>query len=123
MDLFLDNSVDGVVKVSFLLDTKIIHEEFSLENQNLVSVLDVIFQKNKLTIKDLTGIAVVVGKGRFTATRVATTFANTLSFSLSIPVLAVNGWYEGLFEDLKKCQSGIYVSAQYSAPANIGGKK
>jgi hypothetical protein len=36
---------------------------------------------------NLKGVGVLVGKGRFTSTRVATTIANVLAFSLRIPVL------------------------------------
>ncbi|MCX6780216.1 MAG: hypothetical protein NT034_03490 [Candidatus Magasanikbacteria bacterium] len=74
-------------------------------------------------INDIEGLAVVVGVGRFTSTRVATTVANALALSLNIPVLAIDQFSENLNEQLSQTPKGIYISARYSAPAHIGVKK
>ncbi len=71
----------------------------------------------------LQGVATLVGQGRFTATRVAVTVANTLAFALKIPVIAVLST-EGLawVAALKKQLVGTYVLPEYSGPPRLGGK-
>ncbi len=123
MYLLIDNSTDQQVVFHYYLDTKWVQADFSLDKISLIEALDGLLTKKKKTLKDLHGLAVVVGKGRFTATRVATTLANTLAYALVVPVLAVDSWYENLNNDLAAAPRGVYISAKYSAPANIGGQK
>lgn len=76
------------------------------------------------TIQDIAGIAVVVGKGRFTATRVAVTVANTLAFALHVPVVGVTEFKaDTVVAVIKATPVGEYVIATYSAPARIGAAK
>lgn len=68
------------------------------------------------------GIAVVVGVGSFTATRVATTIANAWAFVCQTPVIGV-GAGETLTEDemAARCQvAARFVSALYSGAPAIG---
>lgn len=123
MYLLIDNSVDDKVVLQYCLDTNWVQVEFSTEGKSLLELLDGFLKNLNKLVSDIKGIAVVVGKGRFTATRVATTMVNALAYTNSIPVLAVDGWYEELRADLLSAPSGIYISAKYSAPANIGKKK
>ncbi len=123
MYLLIDNSVDDQVVFHYCLDTNWVQVNLSLQNRSLLEALTVFLDQEKKAISDIDGLAVVVGKGRFTATRVVTTLANSLAYTLAIPILAVDGWYEKLEADLKVAPKGIYISAKYSAPANIGGKK
>lgn len=124
MYLYLDNSTDGEVDFRLALNTKIIHTVFTIEkNQSLLELIEKFISGNGFLKEDLKGVAIVVGKGRFTSTRVAVATANTLAYAFNIPVLAVSDFKDEIFEDLKKQISGQYVSAEYSGAANIGSKK
>lgn len=123
MYLVIDNSVDNQVLLYAHLNTKWVQQVISLEGKNLLSALDEYCASLGKQLKDVEGIAVVVGIGRFTSTRVATTIANALALSLSIPVLAIDKFSEDLNNQLAQTPKGIYISARYSAPANIGVKK
>ncbi len=122
MYLLIDNSSNDKILIHYCLNTKWTQREFNKDNDLLVSVHQLLSDEDKQLI-DLGGLAVVVGKGKFTATRIAVTVVNTLSYALHIPVLAVDDWYEDLIQDIQASPVGQYVSAQYSAPANIGGGK
>lgn len=124
MYLFIDNSIDGKVEFRYVLDTKIIHTVFDLpKDQSLLGMIDKIILDNGLSKKDLKGLAVIVGKGRFTSTRIAVTIVNTLAYSFGIPVLSVPYYEDKVFDLLKNHTVGQYISAEYSGFANIGNKK
>jgi hypothetical protein len=119
----IDNSLDDKTVFHYCLDTDWVQREFDRDGQDLLAIIDRLLSDENKQLSDLRGLAVVVGKGKFTATRIAVTVANTLSYALKIPVLAVDGWYENLTKDIQSSPVGQYVSAQYSAPAHIGGSK
>lgn len=123
MYLVIDNSIDGQVLFYAYLNTKWVQTAITTNQKNLLLALNEFCDSVGKQIKDLEGIAVVVGFGKFTSTRVATTMVNALALSLCIPVLAVDRFNENLHKQLANTPSGIYVSARYSAPANIGVKK
>ncbi|OGH69472.1 MAG: hypothetical protein A2754_03785 [Candidatus Magasanikbacteria bacterium RIFCSPHIGHO2_01_FULL_47_8] len=60
--------------------------EFARSVGSLLEIIDKLVKEFDGKVK---GLAVVLGKGRFTATRVATTAANTLGFAWQIPVVGV----------------------------------
>lgn len=92
--------------------------EGSLEKA-LVEVLD----NEKVTLHDIWGIAVRVGVGRFTSTRLAVTFANTLALALKIPVVATEDKdLKKAIKELKTTPVGKYAHALYSSEPRIGGK-
>lgn len=73
--------------------------------------------------EDLEGVAARVGTGRFTATRMATTVANTLAYSLHIPVVASAVLeLDHIRQQLENTPLGQYATALYSAPASVGKK-
>lgn len=75
-----------------------------------------------VTPADVQGIAVVVGVGAFTATRVATTIANAWAYVHGTPVIGV-GPDEVLTEDeiVARCkQAPRFLSATYSGAPAIG---
>ncbi|MFA6423748.1 MAG: hypothetical protein WCV83_00345 [Candidatus Magasanikbacteria bacterium] len=123
MYLLIDNSLDDKVVFHYCLDTKWVQREFDRTEQIILGLLEQLLLEENKQLSDLRGLAVVVGKGKFTATRIAVTIANTLAYSLQIPVVAVDGWTENLKKNIQASPVGQYVSAQYSAPANIGGVK
>ncbi len=123
MYLLIDNSSNDKIIFHYCLDTNWVQREFERDAQDLIVLVDKLLLSESKKLTDLRGLAVVVGRGKFTATRIAVTLVNTLSFALRIPVLAVNEWSENLINDIQASPIGQYVSAQYSAPANIGGGK
>ncbi|MFA6485815.1 MAG: hypothetical protein WCT40_00385 [Candidatus Magasanikbacteria bacterium] len=84
--------------------------------------LEALLKKKNVKLADVSGLAVVVGRGRFTSTRIAATVANTLAYALQIPIVAVNDSREKWLDKLSVQPVGQYISAQYSAEANIGKK-
>ena len=123
MYLVIDNSIDNQVLFYTCLNTKWVQAVISLEGKSLLQALDEYCRSLDKDLKDIEGIAVVVGKGRFTSTRVAATMANALALSLGVAVLAVDQFSESINQQLSGTPKGVYISARYSAEANIGVKK
>ena len=88
-----------------------------------LKAIDDLLKLHQAEIKDLKGIAVVLEVGSFTATRVATTVVNTLSYTHGIPLVGIrehdanNNTPEQWF---LHAHPGQLISARYSAQANIG---
>lgn len=124
MKLLIDNSEESEVIICAKIQK---WKKFVIKNKAhkpLLVILNNFLSKNKKKLTDIIGIAVVVGKGRFTATRIAVTVVNTLGYALKIPVVSVISNDEVLAEKaLKKVKSGVFVSAKYSGEAHIGGQK
>lgn len=92
-------------------------------NKTLLAGLESVLKKYNKNITDITGIAVVVGLGRFTAERIAATVANTLALALNIPVVALpQASTQAADEMFLSARRGVYISAKYSGEAHIGGK-
>jgi len=125
MYILVDNSKDGELNFFYTLNTKWVQQVFRTEQSlDLLSALDDCLKKIGKKISDLRGLAVVVGKGRFTATRVAVTVANTLAYTLQIPVVAMKDPDTAQAVNMiESAPVGQYVSAKYSGEANIGKKK
>lgn len=87
----------------------------------LLPALVKILSQNDLTLNDVQGFGVVVGKGTFTSTRVAITLGNTLAFSRGISVAALREVPEpSLFmERYTSGQGKPYVTAVYSGEPRI----
>ena len=87
----------------------------------LLRSIGILLNTESVQLADVMGIAVRVSKGKFTATRIAVTVANTLAYSLHIPVVAYKE-FDGpnLIKMLQEAQPDLYVSAEYSAEARIG---
>jgi hypothetical protein len=100
-------------------------ESFESDGEGaLEKAFDRILKKEGLNYDEVKGVAVRVGAGRFTSTRLAVTFANTLALALRIPVLAVmDESPEGLVEKLKQTPVGQYAQASYSGEPRLGGKE
>ncbi len=89
MKLLIDNSEESEVIICAKIQK---WKKFVIKNKAqkpLLVILNNFLSKNKKKLTDITGIAVVVGKGRFTATRIAVTVVNTLGYALKIPVVSV----------------------------------
>ena len=89
----------------------------------LLRSLTLFLERLKFSLSDIKGLAVRVGKGKFTSTRIAVTVANTLAFTNKIPVVPYHEFNEAeLIKAWQNATTGIYVSAEYSAEARIGKK-
>jgi tRNA threonylcarbamoyladenosine biosynthesis protein TsaB len=69
----------------------------------------------------LEGVVVFAGPGSFTGLRIGITVANTLAYSLNIPVAAGRGddWIDSGIEALAYAKTGVSVMPEYGAEANI----
>jgi len=61
-----------------------------LKSQNLLPMIDKILKKYRISSKELTGIKVNTGPGSFTGLKVGVAVANTLGWTLGIPVNGEN---------------------------------
>lgn len=123
MFLIVDNTEDDKVIFSFLLDSKFVQQSFVTgKNKGLVVCLEKLLSSLKLGLKDIKCLGVVVGAGKFTASRLAVTAANTLAYSLKIPVVALPKNFDQVaaFKLAKSATAGKYVVPTYSAEARIG---
>ncbi len=124
MYLFLDNSDAENIVLGLWLNNDLVQRSYPAGEKNLVVAIDKFLQEEKCVLKDVKGIAVVVGKGSFTSTRIAVTVANTLSYALGVPVVATSSIDEpDLITKIKNAKKDVLVSAVYSGEPNIGKKR
>ncbi len=122
MFLIIDNSEEGKIIFSFWLNKKFVQRVCAAtKNKGVLVCLEKLLANLKLTLKDLTCLGVVVGVGRFTASRLGVTAANTLAYSLKIPVVALlkNFNQTAALKLAKSAAAGKYVVPAYSAEARI----
>lgn len=125
MYLAIDNTETEAVVFFISHDGKEWHKFERPQNREgaLLAGIDEILKEQNVEINKIKGVAVRVGKGRFTATRVATTVANTLSFALKIPVVAVKDIdLEIIGSQIDAVKPGEYIHALYSGEPRIGNK-
>jgi len=124
MYLFLDNSQEGELSFVIVYNEKKIRIfvwRGKKAERGPLFCFDELLQKKAVSFEKIRGLGVRVGVGRFTATRVATVFANTLGYFLKKPVVGLSVFDPGEFlAKIKNSKPGVYVSAKYSAEANIG---
>ncbi len=121
MYIVIDNSEEQIV-LRYQDGESWVRREFARTPGGVVESVAALL--NEVGGGNLRGLAVVVGQGRFTATRVATTVANTLGFARQIPVVAiVDGipWNQ-VARLIKESPVGRYVTPTYSGLARIGTK-
>lgn len=124
MYLFLDNTAEQEIFLSSFAEGKWSEKAYKQNRASpkpLLFYVDKFLKNSGAALADLSGLAVLIGKGRFTSTRVAVTTANALAFALNIPVIGVSEKsYKDIEKKLKSSRRGVYVSAKYSGEANIG---
>ena len=123
MYFFIDNSDEQKIILSIWLNNKMVQEEFETDKYILLGAIDEFKKRQGFTEKDWQGILVVMGKGRFTATRIAVTVANTLALSLNIPVAGIKDFSDNWQDKIAARKPGEFVSAEYGGEANIGTSK
>lgn len=80
-----------------------------------------LLNKNKINYNTLTGLVVFEGPGSFTGLRIGITVANTLAYSLNIPIVGTNGedWFKLGLNMLKNDKNSKIVQPEYGAPVHI----
>ena len=123
MYVCLDNSLDTKIVLDYSLGEEWQERVWEREGQSLLGCLAKL-QAEVKPPKGITGLIVLVGQGRFTATRVATTVGNTLAYAWQVPIVAINNKAElaEVAKRLKQQSVGQYVLPTYSGEARIGGK-
>lgn len=124
MYLLIDLSEKDLIHLALFDESTLKNFESAGRNRELLSCLDTFFAEQKFVVKNLQGIMAVVGKGSFTNTRISAVTANTFGFALNIPLLAIDAEQiskvQQLIPHLLEQKTGLYISAIYSAPPNIG---
>ena len=127
MYLFLDNSAEEELFFYVIRPGEKIEKYLwrgAKARRGPLFCFDELLKKKKFRMDEIEGIGVRVGVGRFTATRIATTFVNSLGYFLKKPVIGLVDFSTEEFDRrIRKAKPGIYVSAKYSAMANIGRPK
>ncbi len=120
MILFIDNTDDEQVIFYYFLDNKFAQTSVKVKNnQDLLVSLDIFLSGLKMPLSAIAVLGVVVGVGKFTGTRLAVTMANTLAYSLKIPVISLekNFDQQAALDLARVATVGTYVMPVYSGPA------
>lgn len=85
MKLYIDTTNSETVKIA--LDEMVFTAESKIQkSQMLLPFIETVLKENNLTLKDITEIEVNTGPGSFTGIRVGVSIAQTLAWSLNIPL-------------------------------------
>jgi tRNA threonylcarbamoyl adenosine modification protein YeaZ len=134
--LFLNASKDKELDVFLIRGDKVIDKikqtgDYKV-TEYLLKSIELILKKNKINASDLAGIIAVSGPGAFTSLRITCVVANTLAYSLKIPVIGITN-RQGLTNDEKLVKLGLskitkakafkYISPFYDCEPNITVKR
>lgn len=87
--LYIDTSSNKEITVGLEIDSKkdTMTEEVGRDRAQMVlPLIERLFKKHTITLQEITEISVNVGPGSFTGLRVGVSIANTLGYTLQIPV-------------------------------------
>ena len=86
-------------------------------NSKIKDLLD----NSKFTLDQLNGIIFFSGPGSFTSLRIGASVANTLAYSLKIPIIAVSGddWKELGIKKLNQGKNDFIVVPEYGSEVRI----
>lgn len=124
MYLLIDTTEDDVITLHYTMNSEWKVFLFPANHEgSLLAAIDALLTDQGVVVTAINGVAARVGKGKFTATRLTATVANTLAYSLSIPVVAFTELdFDQIRERLEQTPLGQYATALYSAPASVGRK-
>ena len=124
MFLLINTSVKDAISLTLFKGNFVEQKNYPVANRDLLLIIESFLEANTLGVQDVEGIAVLVGVGAFTSTRIATTVANTWAYSKNISVIAVSleetDDLAALEQKLSQTSPGILISATYSGEPNIG---
>ena len=130
--VLLINTADGenieiaLAKAGKIIKRKNIKAKYR-QAEKLLPAFDDLLKELRTNLTKIKGIAVVAGPGSFSALRVGISLANTLGWTLNLPVLGVKLDEFGNFEELaevaakkiKKVKVGSIVEPYYGKEPNI----
>lgn len=127
MFLLIDTSGRDEISLTLFAGSFLEQKKYPVPNRELLATIETFLIANNLSVQDVEGLAVVVGVGGFTSTRIATTVANAWAYAKNISVLAVKADeitdLASLEQKFLQTLPGIFISATYSGEPNIGKKK
>ena len=83
------------------------------QTESLLFEIDQLFAEANKSPQNLTGIIAVIGPGPFTALRVGITIANTLAYSLAVPVVGFKtSQFDSLSNLISKGEKAILLKKQ-----------
>lgn len=90
--------------------------------ETILHKIDDLLASADRNIEDVEGIVVFAGPGSFTGLRIGVTVANTVAYSLGVPIIGANGpdWQgDGIRSLLSQVNRPGFVVPEYGSPANI----
>lgn len=87
----------------------------------LLSRIESLLEKNHLTWVQLSGVVAYKGPGSFTSLRIGLTTANSIAFSLDLPIVGMTGdeWLADGVTRLKSGENDVSVLPEYGAEPRI----
>jgi tRNA A37 threonylcarbamoyladenosine modification protein TsaB len=127
MFIIIDNSEEGVVRVSGIQNRNVSHLSFprkresSNRRMSIIKAFDKFLKKRKLPLKNIKGIGIVSGANSFTSSRLSATFGNTMAYALKIPIISLEpGWTPAqALARFRKAKPGKYIAPKYSGEARV----
>jgi len=94
------------------------------ESEKLLPAIDKLIKQSNNKLTDLKGIIVVIGPGGFSALRIGITIANTLAYTLKIPITGVKLTEFNTLEELLKIgENRLYKTKSSKIIAPFYGKE
>ncbi len=129
MYLLVDVTQEGVVSLRLYSHTTTMSFSRPHMHRDMLQDIRVFLFEQGIAVSSILGVAVVMGHGSFTSTRLATIIANTWRFVFHVPVVPVPYAYK---DDRAYCLSlfdqyadgkrdASYISPLYSGNPRIGG--
>lgn len=90
-------------------------------SDGLMSNIEALLKRNKVSFDNLSGIVVYEGPGSFTSLRIGLMVANTIAYAQQIPIVGTtsDNWVMLALKKLETAKVGDYVMPAYGADANI----
>lgn len=124
MYLYIDPSLHDQIHIVLYRKGEVKEYAVPGRNRELLNTIVSAFDQEKLLVTELEGIAILLGEGGFSSTRIAAVVGNTLAFALHIPIIGVTREHRITSESLSKlfsfAHAGVYISPTYSGEPNIG---
>lgn len=123
MYLLIDPSERNQICLVLFDTARVIQKRIETSNRTLLASIDAFFDEQGYSKDRVAGIAVVIGAGAFTSTRIAVVVANTFGYVLEIPLLGVMpdrvDAIQDIIPELLAQPVGQYISATYAGEPSI----
>lgn len=93
MILVINTTESKKIRIGLGKPSNILYFEYDTKDQSndILLLIKNLLKKHKVKLEDLKVICVYIGQGSFTGVRVGVTVANSLAWSLNIPVIGFKG--------------------------------